>query len=101
MSHLSTLIHRVKGREEIKDYGSLYEQAVINLMEYADDGDDITPEELAEAKELYDTHRPRLTGTKTKSHKERIKDADRVRKEFEEVKSLEEIRKRTKKNGKI
>jgi hypothetical protein len=35
MSHLSTIMDRVKARAKLKDYSDpLFEQAVINLMEY-------------------------------------------------------------------
>jgi len=63
MSHLSTIIQRVKNRLEV--YGgdpqeasrdSLFKQSINNLKEYQDAWKDYTPEEKKEADFLYDKH---------------------------------------------
>ena len=78
MSHLSTIISRVKRRVEIEDYDSLFEQAVINLMEYLESWYDVTDKERTEAIELYDKMRPKCSGKGMSSHK-RLKYADEIR----------------------
>lgn len=81
MSHLSTIIERVKRRAEFQDRepDPMFEQAVINLMEYLDAWDDYTAEELNEALVLYDKYRPICTGKQMPSHVKRLEEADEIR----------------------
>ena len=60
MSHLSTIILRVKRRLEVYDNDPqeaakdpLFRQAVRNLQEYQETWNNQTPEEVKEADELY------------------------------------------------
>ena len=85
MSHLSTLISRVK-HHGVKEYfksDPIFEQAVINLMEYLEGyPEEITSEEKAEALELYDKHRDDIAGKLMPSHKKRLSQADEIRSGF-------------------
>lgn len=80
-SHLSTIIQRVKGRLTFqnREEDAIFEQAVINLMEYLGAWNDATKEEISKAIELYDKYRPELTGRGMPSHKARLKEADKLR----------------------
>ena len=78
MSHLSTLIRRVKSGED-HGYGPVFEQAVINLMEYIILWDDHTKSEKFEAIQLYDLHRGKLTGKTMPSHLNRLVKTDEIR----------------------
>ncbi len=87
MSHLSTIIERVNHREQVyKDdkkglyEDSLFEQSVINLMEYNEAWQDQTPHEVITAMKLYDKHRPMLKGKGMSSHAQRLIEADKIRK---------------------
>jgi hypothetical protein len=83
MSHLSTIIYRVKrcieqlGPQAVKE--PLFEQAVINLMEYLEAWTDAEPEEREEAMTLYDEWRPKLYGRGMPSHRQRLREADVIR----------------------
>jgi hypothetical protein len=86
-SHLTTIINRVKHRAKVaaigdKDY--LYEQAVINLMEYLDNipDTDASTEEVLDALQLYSQHRKNVTGECAPSHQERLKHADTIHKSW-------------------
>ena len=79
MSHLSTIIHRVKRRVEDNDLNAMFEQAIINLMEYIKAWDDYEDKEKKEAIELYDKYRFEASFDKMPSHKQRIKEADKIR----------------------
>lgn len=80
-SHLTTLIDRVKRRATHQNYARdpLFEQEVINLMEYQQTWSDYNEDEKAEATILYDKYRPELTGKAMPSHKERLATADAIR----------------------
>lgn len=83
MSHLSTIISRVKGKEHYSEQDLkediLFEQAIINLMEYLKSWKDYTAEEKAEAIRLYDKHRNTISGNRMPSHRQRLKEADVIR----------------------
>lgn len=76
MSHLSTIISRVENRDSAD---SLFEQAVINLMEYIKAWTDYSPEEKQKAIELFDKNRISINGSKLPSHPARLKEADLFR----------------------
>lgn len=78
MSHLSTIISRVKhGSDDLNS--PIFEQAVINLMEYMGENGDYSPDEKREAVELYDKYRPLIKGAGMPSHKKRLHEADMIR----------------------
>jgi hypothetical protein len=88
MSHLSTIIERVKRRLEVYDKSDdpqavysdpLFEQSVINLMEYNAAWQDQTPQEAEESVRLYDKHRQFLKGKEMPSHEQRLERADIIR----------------------
>lgn len=86
MSHLSTIIGRIRNKEMAYEQepnellnDTLFEQAIINLMEYMEYAKDVTAEERELAVILYDKYRPLLKGKGMPSHKQRLKDADKVR----------------------
>jgi len=82
MSHLSTIINRVNHRVILQDYGSLFEQAVINLMEYIEAWTDATYGEIEEAKRLFDLHEGKVKANFPVSHKQRIAHAREIRASF-------------------
>jgi hypothetical protein len=86
-SHLTTIINRVKQRSGVTATGNedyLYEQAVINLMEYLDNTSDMdaSEEELLAALSLYELHRKNVTGKCAPSHQARLKHADAIHKHW-------------------
>ena len=90
MSHLSTVISRV--RHKIRIYGnatdaaqdSIFEQAVLNLMEYIKEWRDMSALEINEAKGLYDLYSPYLSGKGMPNHAQRLKEANIIRLGLEE-----------------
>ena len=86
MSHLSNVIHRVKSRSKFSNpqQDGLFEQAIINLMEYLDTWTDATETEKKEAIQLYDQFRPLINGKGMPSHKDRLDNADLIRVGLEE-----------------
>ena len=86
MSHLSAVISRVKTRAgfENPQEDALFEQAVINLMEYLESWTDATETEKKDAIQLYDKFRPLIKGKGMPSHKDRLDNADLIRVSLEE-----------------
>lgn len=80
MSHLSTIINRVKRSEEkykndretmLRDI--LFHQHIANLYEYQESWQDQTAEEVKEANELFDKYYPMVKDTpRLKDVKEKI-----------------------------
>jgi len=98
MSHLSTIISRVRHKvrvynnnlEEVSQ-DSIFEQAVINLMEYLKAWKDMSALEINEAKGLYDLYRPYLNDKGMPSHAQRLKEADTIRLGLEEPEPIPKI----------
>ncbi len=74
MSHLSSIIDRVKHAANHGGESSRFEQALINLMEYIEAWTDYSHDEKEEAIELFGKYRNELDVTKTQvsSHRMRI-----------------------------
>lgn len=99
MSHLSTIIGRVKRDAERCDFDSpRFEQDLINLMEYVEAWTDYTPEEKEEAIRLFGELRSNLDVTKSQvpSHRMRIGQAfeihDRLLKGIEQDPAVRFVR---------
>jgi len=62
MSHLSTIISRVKHREKMPNFlnDSLFWQSIVNLQEYQEAWNDFTKEEQEEADKLFTKYRDKM-----------------------------------------